>query len=540
MATSDGQLKPVTLKFWRDARQSAGLTVLCLIGIIVAVALVSTIMAGWSGNWDEGIATIRRVTFFTLRQALLSVLLSLCLAVPIALALENLPTFSGRRFILSLFTIPLSLPVIVAVMALLTLFGRNGLVSYITEIFGLDWKPDIYGLTGILLSHIFFNMPLAVRIIVQRFEAIAQEQWKLAESLRFNGRDRFRHLHWPALAQILPGLSGLIFLLCVGSYTTILVLGGGPQTTTVQVAIYQALSFDFDIARAATLTLIQLGIIFMLLWILPDTYSFHAQSGLGATKRYHRTSAVSVIISTIVIDAGALLIALPLAAVVLSGFMTSHLKLLSEPLLWRALATSFVIGSVSALMAVSAAWALLAAQYSFLKNNALRGAWLMQSVPLALLGLPSLVLGAGWFLFLIKTGLPLLIAPLFIVLANAMMALPFAIQIIQPKLYENFDINDRLAHSLDITGLTRIKLIDLPVMRSVLTTASLFTFALSLGDLGVVTLFGADQILTLPALIFQKMGSYRNNDAAGLALYLALLTGLLTFFATKVRHNAHE
>jgi thiamine transport system permease protein len=58
-----------------------------------------------------------------------------------------------------------------------------------------------------------------------------------------------------------------------------------------------------------------------------------------------------------------------------------------------------------------------------------------------------------------------------------------------------------------------------------------------LGDLGVVTLFGADQLLTLPALIYQKMGSYRSADAAGLALYLAVLTGLITYVALKAENR---
>jgi ABC-type Fe3+ transport system permease subunit len=35
------------------------------------------------------------------------------------------------------------------------------------------------------------------------------------------------------------------------------------------------------------------------------------------------------------------------------------------------------------------------------------------------------------------------------------------------------------------------------------------------------------------------MGSYRSNDAAGLALYLGLLTGLVTLLAMKAQRNDH-
>ena len=44
--------------------------------------------------------------------------------------------------------------------------------------------------------------------------------------------------------------------------------------------------------------------------------------------------------------------------------------------------------------------------------------------------------------------------------------------------------------------------------------------ALSLGDLGVIALFGSDSVQTLPYLLLARMGSYRTADAAGLALML--------------------
>ncbi len=47
-------------------------------------------------------------------------------------------------------------------------------------------------------------------------------------------------------------------MLCFASFATVLALGGGPQATTIELAIYQALSYDYDLGRAAILALIQL------------------------------------------------------------------------------------------------------------------------------------------------------------------------------------------------------------------------------------------------------------------------------------------
>jgi thiamine transport system permease protein len=43
-----------------------------------------------------------------------------------------------------------------------------------------------------------------------------------------------------------PPVAALIFMLCFASFATVLSLGGGPQATTIELAIYQALSYDYD------------------------------------------------------------------------------------------------------------------------------------------------------------------------------------------------------------------------------------------------------------------------------------------------------
>nr|MBA2815773.1 thiamine transporter membrane protein [Candidatus Pantoea persica] len=56
-------------------------------------------------------------------------------------------------------------------------------------------------------------------------------------------------------------------MLCFASFATVLSLGGGPQATTIELAIFQALSYGYDPGRAALLALIQLA--FCLTLVLP-------------------------------------------------------------------------------------------------------------------------------------------------------------------------------------------------------------------------------------------------------------------------------
>jgi thiamine transport system permease protein len=146
------------------------------------------------------------------------------------------------------------------------------------------------------------------------------------------------------------------------------------------------------------------------------------------------------------------------------------------------------------------------------------------------LAVPALVLGLGFFL-LARSFLDDLtaVAPVALIAANVMMALPFALVILTPAMGKAADKYDRLAFSLDLHGWARWRLIEWPVLRQDLGYLLALTFCLSLGDLGVIALFGGQGFATLPWLLFQHMGSYRTADAAGIALVLLTLC-LAVFF----------
>lgn len=522
-----------------NRRQTAGYMALTILILVIGSALASLIYASAGSLSTVDLAGIWPVAKFTVWQAFLSTLISIAFALPVARAFVTFHEFPGRKFLLVLFTVPLSLPVIVAVLGIVTLLGRNGLISQIFQWFGLDLRPDIYGLSGILIAHVFFNMPLAVRLFLERFNAIANEHWKLAETLRFSHYERMRYILFPAIVDVLPGIASLIFFLCAASYSIILVLGGNPGTTTLQVAIYQSLSFDFDMGKAAILTLAQLAILTVIARIAVGkrTETIRKAYGNDAPRLYHRPGVNEVVLGSIWLISASVFVTAPLGAMVYAGVLVDHVRLFSQPDFWCALVTSSTIGIFSAMIAVGLTLAILAAHYSFVRAGKNGLAAIFNLVSAVALGIPSLILGVGWFIFLSKSGIGFSLVPLLIILANMIMALPFAIQILKPAVTKNYDAHDRLSATLGLFGWSRFWIVDVPVMRRAIISALLFAFALSLGDLGVVTLFGSDRILTLPALLFAKMGSYRTDDAAGLALYLALFTGIISYLALRAVDN---
>ena len=155
-----------------------------------------------------------------------------------------------------------------------------------------------------------------------------------------------------------------------------------------------------------------------------------------------------------------------------------------------------------------------------------------------LLVLPPFVIGAGWFLLLNRFGIAFALAPLAIIMVNAMMSLPFALRILMAAEEAlGADLN-RLCANLGLNGWTRLRLIDLPRHARAFAFAGALSGALSLGDLGIAALFGSERLVTLPLLLQQRMGSYRQADAAALAGLLASLC-LLIFAAADAAARRH-
>jgi len=120
------------------------------------------------------------------------------------------------------------------------------------------------------------------------------------------------------------------------------------------------------------------------------------------------------------------------------------------------------------------------------------------------------------------------------VTVNAVMAMPFAARALRPAYDAASARHEKLCRALGISGWNRLRLVDWPALRRPAAMAFAFAMALSLGDLGVIALFGSESVKTLPYLLLQRMGSYRTADAAGLALLLGALCFALMMVAGRL------
>lgn len=452
---------------------------------------------------------------FTIWQAFWSAFVSVGLAIPVARALAR-RSFWGRSALISVMGAPFILPVIVAILGLLAVFGGNGVLNLILGPLGVA-KLDIYGAHGVILAHVFFNLPLAVRLILQGWQSIPSERFRVAAML---DAPMFWVLEWPMLRRIVPGAFAVIFVICLGSFAVALTLGGGPRATTVELAIYQAFKFDFDLSKAASLAVVQLtlGVVaggIALILARADML------GAGLDRVVQRWDGSRVLDAIWIALAAAFLLA-PLAAILIAG-LPGLFDL--PPSIWPATLRSVCIALGAVVCTIVLALPL-----------ATRGG---EAASLLGISVSGLVLGTGIFLIVQPFVRPSDLALLVTMVVNVLMALPFVLRILRPGLVSAKADFGRLGQSLGLSGPALWRIVFLPRLRRPLGFAAGLTGALAMGDLGVITLFSRPGEGTLPLVMYQLMGAYQMQAAYGAALLLvAVSLGLFWAFDKGGRGHA--
>ncbi|MDA9008590.1 ABC transporter permease subunit [Alphaproteobacteria bacterium] len=527
-----------------------GLGVCCvLLGLIFVCLTLLLLEAKGEASVFAIDAKLIRTLAFTSVQAGLSTLASLAMALPLSWALSHQRKFLGRRLLVALLSVAMVLPALVAVLGLVTVWGRRGWFNDLLTTMELGSTGSwIYGIGGILLAHCFLNAPFMARSLLQRFEAIPTEQRKLSRSLDLSAWQRFRFMEWPAIKGSLPALCSTVFLLCFTSFAIVLTLGGSPKYNTLEVAIYEAIKLDFDIRRAVILALTQLAVCAVLVSIAS---SFRITSKSVSEQNYVSPwpeTGTKLTLQIALIGLFAVFFLAPLAAIVVNGTSKDLWKVLQDPLFHRTAFNSLALATASALLTLLMAITLIKARVNTIAPERMPQTKLTLLLRQVLsfsgslyLAVPSLVMAFGFFLLARQLFSSIyFVAPVALILANALLALPFAMAVLGPAIEKTASKHDRLAFTLRIKGWSRWRLLEWPLIRQEVAFVSALAFCFSLGDFGIISLFGSQDFATLPWLLYQKMGSYRTDEAAAIALILLIIT-LTVFLAvpTMRRGKSH-
>ncbi|MBT4045221.1 MAG: ABC transporter permease subunit [Rhodospirillaceae bacterium] len=516
----------------------AGLSLIILAVSVFAVIYSEGAGQGLTVDWAP-VLSVLKMTFF---QAGLSTLLSMTLGLTLAWSLSHQRVFPGRGFLVSLLSVSMVMPTLVAVLGLVSVFGRKGWLSQLADLFGGPGPGTfVYGLTGILLAHVFLNAPFVARALLQRLDRLPPDRLKLSASLGLSPWRQFCIVEWPAVKTSFYALSATVFLLCFTSFAIVLTLGGSPAFNTLEVAIYEAVKLEFDLARAVTLAMVQVLVCAGLVVLASSLRNDDGSLGVVSRVSLWPAPVGARVLQVVTIAIFALFYISPFLAVLWDGALADFGRLLHEAAFHKALVSSLCLATLSSALTVAMALAIGGTKRTLGSPLRVELNWGSRTLSSLLsfsgaiyLAVPSLVLGFGFFLIARKlTADVYLLAPVALLLANCLIALPFALVILAPAMEKSALRYDRLAFALGVRGLARWRLVEWPGLRREIGLVAALSFCFSLGDLGVIALFGNRDFATLPWLLYQKIGSYRTDDAAGIALLLLGLTLAVFFLVPK-------
>lgn len=498
------------------------------------------------GRWrvDDGLEAIGDhldTLAFTGWQALLSTLLTFAVALPLTWALSRF-RFRGRSTLRALVVLPFVLPTVVVAAAVQALVGPQGLLGGVVRL--------EESLLAIVLAHAFFNCAVVVWVVGERWSHLDRRMEEAARVLGSGRAAVLRRVTLPLLAPSLLAAAVLVFLFCATSFGVVVLLGG-PQHSTIEVAIARSATSLFDLPAAAALSLLQIAAVAALLVVhgrLRDRgdravpLAAEALAAQPARTRGQRVALAAALVPP------ALFVALPLAVLVERSFRVGDgyglgwyralsasargSTLFVPPLeaIRTSLAYAAVATAVATVIGVAAAVAVAAR-----RDRLGRAADALLALPL---GTSAVTVGLGFLVALDQAPLDLRGSTALVPLSHALLGMPFVVRTVVPALRA---IDPRLREAAGVLGAgpwRRARDVDLALAGRAVLVGAGFAFAISLGEFGATSVLARSDTPTVTVAIGRflgRPGAASFGQAAAMSVILLVLTAVAVLAAGRGR-----
>lgn len=444
---------------------------------------------------------------WSLEYGLLSALLTLALALPLALAFRR--RFPLREAFLALATLPFVLPTPVVALGFLALLGPRGLLGV-----------DLYGTKALLLlAAVFYNLGLALRLLLP--VALGLEgPLRAARVLGATPLRAFLRVGLPLLLPALGSAGLLVFLYTFSAFGVPLLLGGA-RYATLEVEVYTLLAYRLAFPEASALMLLQLFTLALAVFLYLRLRSFPLAPGEVLPARWPLGLSLGLGLLFLLLYAPLLALFLQASpAAFASAWASEDFTPLS-----LALANSLRFTALALLLALPLGVAYgMAARRSGLLD--LLGLFPLMVSPVAV-GLGYLVAYPG-----LRGSLGLLLA------AYALLAYPLLARALLPALRSLPPSLLEAARVLGATPLRAFLRVELPLLLPALRSGLALALAAILGEFGASLVLWRPEWTTLTLAIHERLGRPGEapfREAVALASLLALLSGLLFYLLDRGR-----
>ncbi|MDH3499586.1 MAG: iron ABC transporter permease [Acidimicrobiia bacterium] len=478
-----------------------------------------------------------RAAWFTTWQATVSTLLTLIVAFPAAVVFGRYD-FPGKAALRAAITVPFVMPTVVVASAFLTLLGPGGPL-------GVDLRRSVW---AILIAHVFYNYAVIVRSVSSALENLDPSLEDAARTLGATRLAAFRRITLPVIMPSVVAAASLVFLFTFTSFGVVLILGG-LEFSTLEVAIWRATTQRLDLALAAVIAIVQLVGVSTILVLLSRTQRVRrTEVPLVASPSRVRRPATTGERWTVagVVGATILFLGVPLAVLVVRSLSfggrfslqnygelaTRDPRGLFVPPA-ESIGNSLSFAIPATILAVGIG--LFAAAY--LSRESRRLAEAFDTLLMLPLGTSAVTIGFG-FLVALDQPVDLRANPAIIPIAHALVAIPIVVRVTTPVMRS---IRTRLREAASVLGApprSVWRLIDLPIIGRAIAVAAGFAFAVSLGEFGASSFIVRPDRPTLPTAIFRLLGfpgDATYGQAMALATILMVLTGVAVMAIDRFR-----
>ena len=388
----------------------------------------------------------------------------------------------------------------------------------------------------------FFNLAVVVRTVGALWEGVDRRREEAAAALGAGPVQVLRTVTLPALLPAIVSAASVVFLFCATSFGVVLTLGG-LRYSTVETEIYLLTTQLLDLRAASALSVLQLLVVSMLLYVAQRTgagrgHVLDRAPDREVTRPPRRGDVAVLGLTALVLS----FLAAPLVALVVRSLHAYGRWSLQS---YRDLATTGPGGTlvVSVSQALATSWrvavdaTMLAMVLGVLVSlvvsrrararSGRRGLALLDAVFMLPLGVSAVTLGFGFLITLDRPPLDLRSSAVLVPIAQAMVALPLVVRTLAPVLRSVDPRQRQVAASLGASPLRVLVTIDLPVLYRPLLAATGFAFAVSLGEFGATSFLARPDRPTLPVVIYQLV-SRPGEQTFGMALAASVVLGLVT------------
>lgn len=514
--------------------------------------------AAWDfSGFSEVLARSRtwRIVGLTIAQATVGTLLSVLLGLPGAYLLYR-RRFPLRGLVRGLVTVPFVLPTVVVGVAFRSLLAEGGPLGGL----GLDGT-----FAAIVAALVFFNYAVVVRTVGGFWAQLDPRAEEAAAALGASPWRVLRTVTLPALAPAIASAASLVFLFCATAFGTVLILGGN-RFGTIETEIYLRTTQFLDLRSAAVLSVLQLVLVAVVLWVSSRARTSRERAlALAAPRRGERTVrltrpadlAAAVVTGLVVVG----LLGWPMAHLLVRSLQTAggawtwqNYVNLGAPgprsgltvTVWEAAATSLRTALVAAALAVLVggmiAFVVSRRPRSGSGRHALR---VLDAVFMLPLGVSAVTVGFGFLITMdrpLGLDLDLRTSGLLVPVAQAVVAIPIVVRTVLPVLRAVDPRMREAAAALGGSPWRVLRTVDGPLMARALGLAVGFAFAVSLGEFGATSFLARPDTATLPVVVFRligRPGAENYGTALAAAVVLAVLTASVMLMAERLRGDRH-